>query len=45
MKKKTALGRGLDALFPTEAAGAEVREIPVSQIDPNPDQPRRAFDQ
>ena len=43
-------GRGLDALIDT---GAEVRtqgssnlnEIPISQIDPNPNQPRREFDE
>ena len=44
MKKKSALGRGLDALFPAEDASAQVREISLNLIDPNPDQPRRAFD-
>ena len=44
MKKKMALGRGLDALFPAETAAAEVKEIALNLIDPNPNQPRRAFD-
>lgn len=44
MKKKLALGRGLDALFPAEAAASEVREIALNLIDPNPHQPRRSFD-
>ena len=47
MAKKThGLGRGLDSLF----AGADdwgstttVQEIPVGDLDPNPDQPRRTF--
>lgn len=44
MKKKSALGRGLDALFPPESPLSEVREIPLNHIDPNPNQPRSAFD-
>ncbi len=44
MKKKTALGRGLDALFPPDDGDSRVSEIALSLIDPNPDQPRRAFD-
>lgn len=43
------LGRGLDALIPTEEVrtdgGSAIKEIEVSLIDPNPEQPRRAFDQ
>jgi ParB family chromosome partitioning protein len=54
--KRTALGRGLDALIPgvpaseNEDAAAEdqgraaIREIPVDRITPNPHQPRRSFD-
>ena len=43
--KKTGLGRGLDALLP-DIGGDEggVRQIPLSQIDRNPGQPRQAFD-
>ena len=46
MAKKMGLGRGLDALLP-EADDQEnlVREIPVSEIDRNPSQPRRKFDE
>ncbi len=42
--KKNALGRGLDALLPQEQWEGAAREIPVTLIDLNPDQPRRAFE-
>ena len=50
---RKALGRGLDALMPPKpqidsspaALSAEVRELQVDRIDPNPYQPRRNFDQ
>ena len=44
--KKTGLGRGLDALLPLndDFSDTTVREIPVSDIDPNQSQPRKAFD-
>jgi ParB family chromosome partitioning protein len=44
--KKTGLGRGLDALLPQsdDFLDTTVREIPVSDIDPNLSQPRKAFD-
>jgi ParB family chromosome partitioning protein len=42
--KKNVLGRGLDALMPQEQWEGAQREIPVTLIDLNPDQPRRAFD-
>lgn len=43
------LGRGLEALFPTAGQrqaepGGELRRIPISDIRPNPLQPRREFD-
>lgn len=42
---KKGLGRGLQALLSDELGdGQSIREIPVSDIDPNPDQPRREFD-
>ena len=43
MPKKThGLGRGLDSLFPgTEEWGTSIQEIPVGDLDTNPDQPRR----
>ena len=44
MKKKAALGRGLDALFPPEAPSAQVQEIAITLLDPDPNQPRRVFD-
>ena len=41
-------GRGLDALIDTSDVKTEgssnLNEIPISQIEPNPDQPRRDFD-
>ena len=43
-KKTNALGRGLDSLFAdTEEWGASIQEIPVGELDPNPDQPRQTF--
>jgi ParB family chromosome partitioning protein len=47
-KKYPALGRGLDALIQTDTVQTEgsssINEIPLSQIHPNPNQPRREFD-
>jgi len=47
MARKThGLGRGLDSLFAgTDDWGSTttVQEIPVGELDPNPDQPRRTF--
>ena len=45
MAKKThGLGRGLDSLFAgAEDWGTSIQEIPVGDLDPNPDQPRRTF--
>lgn len=47
-KKYSALGRGLDALISTEkvntAGSGSINEIPIGQIFPNPNQPRREFD-
>ena len=45
MPKRThGLGRGLDSLFPAaEDWGTTIQEIPVGELDPNPDQPRRTF--
>jgi ParB family chromosome partitioning protein len=53
--KRNALGRGLDALIPSPAAGPprepaaaslhSATEIPTRDIAPNPDQPRRRFDE
>ena len=50
--KKSALGRGFDVLMPTgldtsllEKEGERVQNLFVSTIFPNPDQPRRYFDE
>lgn len=56
MSARPGLGRGLEALIPTsrevaresglkEIKGASLRDIPVGQIQPNPRQPRSAFDE
>ncbi len=45
-KKTNALGRGLDSLFPDmEEQSAGIQEIPVGELDPNPEQPRQIFDE
>jgi ParB family chromosome partitioning protein len=51
MNKRSGLGRGLDALIPSEAgfsnataATSGVTQLPVSAISPNPRQPRVRFD-
>lgn len=46
MTRKTGLGRGLDALIPggETSSSANVSQIPVDKIDPNPRQPRSHFD-
>lgn len=47
--KGSALGKGLDALISTEAVRTEgsstINEIPLDQIEANPNQPRREFDE
>ena len=47
--KRSALGRGLDALISMDnivtSGTSSIHEIELSQIVPNPDQPRREFDQ
>lgn len=46
-KRKAGLGRGLEALIPTESEGSDqptYLEVPVDGIKPNPDQPRSRFD-
>lgn len=49
VKKKFALGRGLDSLIATDApvrteGSSSINEVAISQIRPNPNQPRREFD-
>lgn len=50
MQKRNALGRGLDSLIsmgdmlPNEG-GTAINEIPISEIDANPEQPRTSFDE
>lgn len=49
---KTALGRGFEGLIPTNldveavaTPGEQIRQMDLSKIKPNPDQPRREFDE
>lgn len=48
-KKFNALGRGLDALISTESVrpqgSSTINEIAIEQIEANPNQPRREFDE
>src|SRR5215468_5044742 len=52
--RRNALGRGLDALIPSAPTAAlapareparGVAELPTHEIAPNPEQPRRRFDE
>jgi ParB family chromosome partitioning protein len=46
-RPKPGMGRGLEAILSVSSPGAaheELREVPVESISPNPDQPRRRFD-
>ena len=47
--KTNALGRGLDALISTESVNTQgsstINEVPIDQIEANPNQPRQEFDQ
>lgn len=49
MAKRPALGRGLDALITMDevktSGSSSISEVPLSQIQPNPDQPRHVFDE
>lgn len=46
--KRNALGRGLDSLIPMDDVPARgtsaINDIPLDSISPNPDQPRKLFD-
>lgn len=43
--RKSGLGRGLDALLPTDEGGRGFSAIPIDQVAPNPQQPRGRFDE
>ena len=51
MAKKTGLGKGLDALFSDnirdeeENSGEVVKQIKITEIEPNIEQPRKKFDE
>jgi ParB family chromosome partitioning protein len=49
-RPKPGMGRGLEAILSVSTEGSraeqeELRELPLELISPNPDQPRRRFDQ
>ncbi len=47
-KKKNGLGKGLDALFLDNAideSAGSVSRLPINEIEPNRDQPRKTFDE
>jgi ParB family chromosome partitioning protein len=39
------MGRGLGAILPESASGADMRELPIQLIKPNPGQPRTRFNE
>jgi ParB family chromosome partitioning protein len=44
-ERKRGMGRGLAAILPeSNAGGPELRELAVTEIEPNPEQPRAKFD-
>jgi ParB family transcriptional regulator, chromosome partitioning protein len=44
-ERRRGMGRGLAAILPeSNAGGPELRDLEVTQIEPNPDQPRVRFD-
>lgn len=49
MGRRSGLGKGLGALIPTSEVeaeeGAQLRDLPIGQIEPNPFQPRQVFDE
>jgi ParB family transcriptional regulator, chromosome partitioning protein len=45
MSEKKRLGRGLGALIPEASSEADIREIAIQRIKPNPYQPRVSFDE
>ena len=53
MSRRSGLGKGLSSLIPPQSApspgggprGAELRELPIGDVSPNPHQPRRHFDE
>jgi ParB family transcriptional regulator, chromosome partitioning protein len=51
VERRSGLGKGLAALLPSEVTstgaetGAVLRDIPINDIEPNPNQPRRHFDE
>ena len=47
-RRSGGLGRGINALIPPDimrSSGSELRDVPVTSIEPNRYQPRRQFDE
>lgn len=45
MAERRGMGRGLGAILPESPTGPDIRELAVGSIEPNPNQPRRRFDE
>ena len=48
MARRSGLGKGLDALIPTDVADAgeaTLQDVRIADVRPNPNQPRREFDE
>ena len=43
VSRRAGLGKGLEALIPQSRSG-DLEHIPIDRISPNPDQPRKGFD-
>jgi ParB family chromosome partitioning protein len=45
MAQRRSLGKGLDALLPKDVTPSIPKTLPVKELKPNPDQPRKEFDE
>ncbi|EFC90990.1 parB-like partition protein [Dethiosulfovibrio peptidovorans DSM 11002] len=45
MAQRRSLGKGLDALLPKDVTPSIPKTLPVKELKPNPDQPRKDFDE
>jgi ParB family chromosome partitioning protein len=43
--ERRGMGRGLGAILPESPSGADVHELDIDSIKPNPNQPRKKFDE
>ena len=45
MATRSPLGRGLASLLPTSAHTSGFQDLPIGAVQPDPDQPRKTFDE